>query len=219
MQLADSEHKDFAYKKLLSLGKQDGDGLMYWTGRPDQEAKNESVKVSKAIVSGYLKLPDSLQVESTSYSLITQAMRSDLEAGIPTLRWLISKQNSNGGFASTQDTVIGLQALGAIADKISTDNLKMDVSVKHGSAKDGEPKETDKSFDFTPDNAMVLQQIELKPDAEWVQVEATGFGSAIVQVSYQYNIADAAEKPAFALSANKGNTNNENDLLLNVCTS
>ena len=207
----------------MSLVKQDADGLMHWSGAPDpkeEPTKNETtLKQIVASVSDYLQLPDSLEVETTSYALLTLVQRSDIDNGIPTLRWLISKQNSNGGFASTQDTVIGLQALGAIAENISTSKLKMEVQVKNGNAKDGETKETVQSFEFNPESALVLQQIQLQPDAEWVEIQATGFGSAIVQVSYQYNIAASAEKPAFNLNPQKDSSSTENYLKLNVCTS
>src|SRR5699024_1508569 len=117
-----------------------------------------------------LKLPDSLEVESTAYALLTLALRSDTDEAIPALRWLISKQNSNGGFASTQDTVIGLQALGAIAEKLTSSRLKMEVSIKQGGSKVSRESKDEPlpALEFNPDNALVLQQIELNPDSEWV---------------------------------------------------
>lgn len=228
LHLADSQHKDFAYKKLMSLVKRDADGLMHWTGRadpiksPDASETNgtstlASEKLQVVSVSDYLSMPDALEVEATAYSLLTLMQRSDVDNGIPALRWLISKQNSNGGFSSTQDTVIGLQALGAIAQKISTSTLKMQVDIKNGNSKAGQASDV-QAFSFIPENALVLQQIELKPDAEWVQLEATGFGTAIVQVSYQYNIAVSAEKPAFFLNPQKDKASTENYLQLSVCT-
>ena len=113
---------------------------------------------------------------------------------------------------------MGLQALGAIAQRISSSTLKMSVSIKHGNAKEGESKDQAQQFNFNPDTALVLQQIELKPEAEWVELEATGFGTAIVQVSYQYNIAVSAEKPAFFLNPQKDKTSTENYLQLSICT-
>ena len=75
------------------------------------------------------------------------------------------------------------------------------------------------AFNFNADNSLVLQQLELNPEAEWVELEANGTGSGIVQVSYQYNVAAAAEKPAFVLKAALDKQCNENVLKLNILTS
>ncbi|KAJ6220697.1 hypothetical protein RDWZM_006509 [Blomia tropicalis] len=159
-------------------------------------------------------LPNALEVEATAYALLTLSSRSDTKIGIPALRWLISKQNSNGGFASTQDTIIALQALGSIAQQISTSSLKMEVSIKNGPSKE----DSSQSMQFIPENALVLQRIELEPESRWVELDAKGFGTAILQISYQYNVAVSAEKPAFFLNPQKDKTSTENYLQLSVCT-
>lgn len=232
LSLAESPHADYAYKKLLSMEKRDADGLVHWPGKAEVKivkSGNETttpVPVSSVSfaaprpVSDYLSKPDPLEVEATAYALLTLVQRSDTDRAIPTLRWLVSKQNSNGGFSSTQDTVIGLQALGAIAQAISTSTLKMAVTIKEGGSKEGSSEQSaaQQSFSFAPENALVLQQIELSPSTTWVEVAATGFGTAIVQVSYQYNIAVSAERPAFFLSPQKDKTSTENYLQLSICT-
>lgn len=243
LSLAESAHADYAFKKLKSLAKRDGpDGLIHWPGKaepvvvkkPSTTSNETSTPAPSPVpptlerirfVSDYLSMPDPLEVEATAYALLTLVQRSDTDTAIPTLRWLVSKQNSNGGFSSTQDTVIGLQALGAIAQAISTSTLKMAVAIKEGgNDKEGKDdagtaqQQQPLSFNFHPENALVLQQIELKPSTQWVEVTATGFGAAILQVSYQYNIAVSAERPAFFLSPQKDKTSTENYLQLSICT-
>ncbi|XP_027197274.2 thioester-containing protein 2 isoform X1 [Dermatophagoides pteronyssinus] len=221
LHLADSQHKDVAHKKMMAMVKQDPDSLMYWSIRSDQEQNKTSDRL-KIVASDYLLYPNAVDIEATSYAILTMALRSEVDQAIPALRWLISKQNSNGGFSSTQDTVIGLQALGAIAERISTATVKMAVNIKHGNAKDGDlstnpgPQQV---LYFNTDNALVLQQIQLDSEkTEWVQLEAAGFGTAIIQVSYQYNLAVSAEKPAFFLNPQKDKTSTENYLQLSICT-
>lgn len=108
--LAGSQHSDAAYDKLMKLVKRGPGGLIHWSGRVTDTFNNRKRRTSENTpISDYLELPDSLEIESTAYALLTLANRSDLHNGIPAMKWLISKQNSNGGFASTQDTVIGLQ--------------------------------------------------------------------------------------------------------------
>lgn len=46
--------------------------------------------------------PNSVDVEMTSYALLTYLQRGLLEDALPILSWLVSQQNDQGGFASTQ---------------------------------------------------------------------------------------------------------------------
>jgi len=41
-------------------------------------------------------------IEMTSYALLTYVRRNELRSALPILKWLISKQNDLGGYASTQ---------------------------------------------------------------------------------------------------------------------
>ncbi|KAI7686937.1 Antigen -like protein [Sarcoptes scabiei] len=212
----DSPHKDFAYKKLMSMMRKDEDDLVYWSINPDTRNKARDRLVKQA--SDYLLFPDAIDIESTSYALLTLMERSEIDSALPALRWLISKQNSNGGFSSTQDTVIALQALGAIAERISTATIKLNVEIRHGNSRTSKNKENRQNLYFNNENALVLQQIELEPETEWVHIEPEGFGTAIIQVSYQYNLAVSAEKPAFFLNPQKDKTSTENYLQLSICT-
>lgn len=56
-------------------------------------------------------------IEITSYILM--AMLQTPQENLPVVKWLIEQRNSHGGFKSTQDTVVGLQALIKFA-RIST---------------------------------------------------------------------------------------------------
>lgn len=220
LHLANSPHKEYAHRKLMAMVNKQDSGLTFWSALSAPVNKTLSDKIQLVSVSEYLSIPSALDVETTAYALLTLVDRSDVDSAIPTLRWLVSKQNSNGGFASTQDTVIGLQALGAIAQQVSTSTVKMFVGVRSGNSERGEKLDQDRqlAFNFNTENVMVLQQIELEPNTEWVHFESRGFGTAIVQVSYQYNLAVSAERPAFFLNPLKDKTSTENYLQLNVCT-
>ncbi|CAG2172079.1 unnamed protein product [Oppiella nova] len=68
-------------------------------------------------------------------------------------------------------------------------------------------------------NIAVLQRVDLPLMASSdVEVEARGQGSAVVQVSYEYNLAVDGEEPAFFVSAVVDKTSTQNYLRLNVCT-
>lgn len=50
----------------------------------------------------WTKVPNSVNVEMTSYALLSYIKRNMYEDAIPILSWLITQQNDQGGFASTQ---------------------------------------------------------------------------------------------------------------------
>lgn len=57
---------------------------------------------------------DAFNVELTSYvllSLVRLGASEDLVAGRSIVRWLSKQRNSEGGFHSTQDTVVALQVV------------------------------------------------------------------------------------------------------------
>ncbi len=206
LHLADSQYRDNAFNRMMSYAKRNSD-YMWWSA--DKEETNTTDKQS-----AHFYLPNSNDVEMTAYALMTLVARSDLENAIPVLRWLISQQNSNGGFSSTQDTVIGIQALGALAQRISTTTVSLNVKFNYKA----DDKELNKQMRIDSSNAIVLQRIEMPLSTKYIEIEATGFGAAIVQVSWQYNLAVSAEQPAFFLNPQKDKTSTENYLQLSVCT-
>lgn len=46
--------------------------------------------------------PNSVDVEMTAYALLTYLQRGLVEDALPILHWLVSQQNDQGGFASSQ---------------------------------------------------------------------------------------------------------------------
>lgn len=208
LHLADSPAKDSAHQKLLNFAKKTNDHV-WWT----QELTKKDNLTDKQ--SFHFFLPKSNDVESTSYALMSLVMRGEIDASVPVLRWLISQQNERGGFSTTQDTVVGLQALGQLASRVSSTTVNINAKFRYG------PTDQDtkiRPMSINSNNAVVLQRFDLPPSTRSVEIDATGFGTAIVQVSWQYNLAVSAEEPAFFLNPQLGKTSNENFLQLNVCT-
>ena len=78
---------------------------------------------------------------------------------ISVMRWLVTQRNKNGGFESTQDTVVGFQALSKLAVKIYAANSKMDITVLSDSSAPGT------TINIYAANALVLQKFSLPSDA------------------------------------------------------
>ncbi|XP_059499726.1 complement C4-like [Stegostoma tigrinum] len=51
-----------------------------------------------------------MTVETTAYALLQALSRNDIDYATPIARWLTMQQNYGGGFHSTQDTIIALEA-------------------------------------------------------------------------------------------------------------
>jgi len=173
--------------------------------------------------SAHLFIPDSLSIEMTSLALLTIVRRGELDRALPVVRWLISQQNSNGGFASTQDTVLAIEALAAFAGASAASKAAPSIDMELVYPRVGRQR-TDirrNSVDqllITGSNALVNQQIRLPDNITWVQLQATGSGAAVVQISWQYNLLVSAEQPAFYLSPILDKTSNINYLQLSICT-
>lgn len=206
LHLLDSEAKNEAYEKLKAIAKAD-EGKMWW---PDVEGG--STRQNSTL---YRSTSSSASVEATAYALMTLVKRNEIELGMSAYRWLVSQQNSKGGFSSTQDTVIGLESLGSLAGRLTTNSI--DLNIKAVSV-----NETLAEFNINDEKAMLLQEAKQRSSVRLVDIKATGHGFGIVQVSWQYNMIerDESDLAAFKLQASIINSSSieRNNLHLKICS-
>ncbi|XP_043070647.1 CD109 antigen isoform X2 [Drosophila grimshawi] len=137
-------------------------------------------------------------IEITSYLLMALLEEEAAEATLPIAKWLIAQRNSNGGFSSTKDTVVGLEALTKFAKKTGSGSGTIDIDfVGSGNDKNDNDNDNKGAIKVNPENSLVLQSHVLPGSTRKVRFTAKGQGSAMVQLSYRYNIADKEMKPAF----------------------
>jgi CD109 antigen len=124
-----------------------------------------------------------VNIEMTSYVLLTYSQLKNLTMCLPIVKWIIAQRNANGGFSSTQDTVMALEALADFATMIygtsAERNLQITIatdSVRHN------------YLPITAANSILLQSYELPPNTTQVAVTASGKGSALVQLDVTYNV-------------------------------
>ena len=94
----------------------------------------------------------------TSYALLSFVLRGQEEAALPVVRWLTAKRNSQGGWSSTQDTVMALMALGAYGEKAYKPNF--DVSIKLSNRRSKQ-----KTYRVNPKNALILQTFRVRTES------------------------------------------------------
>ncbi|GAB1597846.1 hypothetical protein Ahia01_000061300, partial [Argonauta hians] len=124
-------------------------------------------------------------IEMSAYMLLSYAKKRDVDKGLPILRWLISQRSSLGGYHSTQDTVIALEAFAAFAPLVTSccDQL-IDVEINDNN---------DYSYTFPTinhDTSATLYQHVMPSDTKSVTIAGKGKGVALVQVAWQYNILE-----------------------------
>ena len=202
LQLAGHEKKDELLAKLNNKAEE-MEGMKYW--------KKEMVEDEKTLWWSYRRR-SSVNVEMSAYAMLAFILTGRDQQAIPVMKWLVSQRNERGGFQSTQDTVVGLQALSQLASKIPFSKNQMKVSVKPENS-------ASKSFDLNFQNSLILQKAELPSSPRRFEVRASGNGFAILQISYRYNLDNSGKHPRFNLKPTIDSTSNKEFLSLKVCTS
>jgi CD109 antigen len=175
----ESERSGEAVEKLLSMAKENEDGL-YWTG--DGELRPQPRF-------GY-GVSNTVLVETTAYALLALNEQGDVVNASKAARWLISKRNVQGGFGSTQDTVVALEALtNYCTGRRANVNLQIEVTAEGEEI--GTPNLNSANYD-------VLQVIEV-PIGKQLGLQAEGEGEALIQLVVRFNsesdTAPVAESP------------------------
>ncbi|NXW53826.1 A2ML1 protein, partial [Eurystomus gularis] len=166
--LLDMLEKETGQEKLIFM-------LMYCSSLPHISPPSAELLTSHS--SGE---ESSSMIETVAYILLAHVSRPDLalnEASVSKIvHWLSGQRNAFGGFASTQDTVVSLQALAQYAAMIPQEIRDTKVTVK---GKEASPLE----FHVHRDNKFVLHQAPLLAVPGTYTVEVTGSGCVYVQVS------------------------------------
>ncbi|XP_053177575.1 alpha-2-macroglobulin-like [Scomber japonicus] len=126
----------------------------------------------------------SLSVEISSYVLLAKLSASptteDLGYTSRIVRWLTGQQNHYGGFSSTQDTVVALQALALYSTLVFSPEGSSTVTVQSPSSQ--------MTFDVNQHNKLLYQEKTLQDVTGKYSLEVKGTTCAAMQISLHYNI-------------------------------
>ncbi|CAM4443241.1 unnamed protein product [Caretta caretta] len=134
---------------------------------------------------GVWSQPQSVDVELTSYVLLALLSKlnvtgADVGTASGIVAWLTKQQNAYGGFASTQDTVVALQALAKYAALTYSEKGDLEVIVKSKGS-------FEREFQVTHKNRLLLQQALLTEIPGEFAVQAQGSGCVYAQTVLRYN--------------------------------
>uniref|UniRef100_K7FFP8 Alpha-macroglobulin-like TED domain-containing protein n=1 Tax=Pelodiscus sinensis TaxID=13735 RepID=K7FFP8_PELSI len=139
----------------------------------------------------------SAEVELTAYVLLAHlslpnVSAADLATASQIVRWLSKQQNPYGGFASTQDTVVALQALARYAALTYSASGTVSVTVSS-------PARARQQFHVENANRLVLQRAALQEIPGQYTVQASGSGCVFVQMILRYNVPPPKSSATFEL--------------------
>ncbi|NWV93529.1 OVOS protein, partial [Machaerirhynchus nigripectus] len=187
------ERRQFFLEKLDGAAVRAG-GSVYWQRENKPPAERFSDFYSRA---------PSAEIEMTSYVLLALLNRTsltpeDLSYISRVVYWLIKQQNPYGGFSSSQDTVVALQALAQYGyltfSKKSLNTVKVHFM-----------ESSSKIFQVNDKNRFLLQQASLPTIPGSYSVEVNGTGCVYLQTTLRYNIHLPKKVAGFSLSVRTAN--------------
>ncbi|XP_072409545.1 pregnancy zone protein-like isoform X3 [Chiloscyllium punctatum] len=165
------------------------DRLTHWQQEETLESEEEH---------SYWWRAPSAEVEMTAYVLLAllsqpQVPDSELNDATSIVRWLVKQRNPYGGFASTQDTVVALQALALYAERTHVDGHQSSVTVTSETT-------FHKDFHVDSSNQLLLQRQALEEIPGKYRVLITGNRCILLQTVLRYNVPVKPKDSVFKLS-------------------
>nr|XP_020030548.1 ovostatin-like [Castor canadensis] len=190
----DKDKREYFFNELSKKAKKAGDSL-YW-GLEERVSLEESS-------SFFYPRASSANIETTSYVLLALLSKprlalEELSYASQIVHWVAKQQNSWGGFSSTKDTVVALQALTLFQRLTFSKNRQNLVQIFSD-------KVFSKAFQVNDENRLLLQQIPLPTTKEIYTVQVDGNGCVYVQTTMRYNILLPKKSSGFSLSVNTAN--------------
>ncbi|XP_005739093.1 CD109 antigen-like [Pundamilia nyererei] len=196
-----------SFTALTQLGKRADyiDGVMMWSSSAGSRSRNQ-------------KLP-SAQIEMASYVLLAHINRGSLFDGITQMKWLSTQRNHLGGYGTTQDTVVALQALASYAAFSGANAINLMVSVSS--------PESSSLFRINATNYRTYQSQEIPAENDLhlkISMEGRGFATFQLNVFYHLERETFAENhqqaadEAFSLRIDAADGSDRNHMMLSVCT-
>ncbi|KAI4467993.1 macroglobulin / complement [Holotrichia oblita] len=160
-------------QKLLELATRDGD-LLWWS-QPD--------------------LSPSVNIEMTSYVLMSLLHRNssqNLYHANSIVKWLHSKLGSKGGFTTTQDTSVALDALSRYASLIYQEQPQVNIT--------SSSQRQTKVITILKNDQMKMKQIDFDDTPTEIKITAVGEGCVLAQAVVAYNSYNFNSSEEFRLA-------------------
>jgi len=125
----------------------------------------------------------SAAIEMTGYAALALLTADDKLNASSAIRWLAAQRNSSGGFGSTQDTIVALQAMTTAASD-ARDDIDATVFLM--------VEDWSRDVQINAENADILQVFEVPAGGD-LTIETSGNGQVMGQAVRRYNLPDATD--------------------------
>jgi CD109 antigen len=176
LEMAGSAKTGVAYDKLMKSAVEDENGLQ-WGSDQVMLIEQSSPQLGLKMMPRQPQ-PQTTAVEATAYATLALIKHGDKLNASRAAKWLVSKRNAFGGYSSTQDTVMALQALVTYSTDSRAD-VDLNVKVECGGKT--------QTIVVNASNFDILQTIEL-PVNDKASISVSGRGDAIGQIVARYNL-------------------------------
>ncbi|XP_069837876.1 alpha-2-macroglobulin-like protein 1 [Dendropsophus ebraccatus] len=184
----DSATKRMLLNKLLPRAESSGEDL-YWK-YPNQTSASANVELTSYVL----------------LALTTSPSSNDISNASRIANWLIKQQNPYGGFFSTQDTVVGIQALAKYA-RIKFIKGALSVKVSKN-------RQTLKEFAVNETNRLLLQTSPLPDIPGEYGLLVRGKGCVYIQSVLKYNVVPELKTAVFDIRTTIEDCNSGDKVLL-----
>ncbi|XP_038829725.1 alpha-2-macroglobulin-like isoform X3 [Salvelinus namaycush] len=186
----DMETRAQLLQHLDTVALQEG-GLLHWTQTSSETSASLAVEISSYVL-----------LASLSASPLSA---TDLGYASRIVRWLVRQQNAYGGFSSTQDTVVALQALALYSTRVFSREGTSTVTVQS-------PSGGQHLFEVNKNNKLLYQESALQDTEGKYTVEVKGSACASVQVALHYNIPTPTDSTTLSIQVKTEVDCNSNSL-------
>ncbi|XP_057901421.1 alpha-2-macroglobulin-like protein 1 [Melospiza georgiana] len=180
-------------------------GKIHWSPKPSSPASTD-----------FWPGTQSVDIELTAYVLLAYLSKARVHAGDMTtaaaiVAWLTRQQNAHGGFASTQDTAVALQALAKYAARAFSTSGQAVLRVRSQRA-------FGKAFPVSRQRRLLVQQAVLVEIPGQLLLQAHGSGCVLAQTVLRYHELSPRTPVTFTLrvSTELNNCSQANPRLLTV---
>ncbi|BFZ14934.1 hypothetical protein BsWGS_17971 [Bradybaena similaris] len=186
---ANSSRAVTVFGRLEALARNEG-GLRFW-------ADNSTVAPGQTSQFDIWRPPRvqsrPINVLISGYAVLTYVALNRIQDALPSVLWLTTQRNPSGGFVSSQDTSVALQALAAYATETTDADTNINIKVSNGATALAE-------FNITSQNALQQQIRELSRAPSRADVVATGTGLVFLEVVILFNTNKPLSTPSFEVS-------------------
>ncbi|XP_076358221.1 CD109 antigen-like isoform X2 [Tachypleus tridentatus] len=168
---------------LLDWKLKESSGMRYWASEPVPSPQTSIVNNRPYLLPKLSHKYEACNIETTAYGLLVHVARQAvIQKEI--VKWLVFQRSHDGGWASTQDTLLAIQAL----TEYSVHSGQGDVTDITLTVESSSTPGFVRQLHIGDDSLSKFQSIQIPNGWGAVIVKVQGFGRAIVQLSSQYNV-------------------------------